>query len=160
MYAAKRGFIGFMGSTGGHVALPSASLYSCTNFGLRGFAAALRREARPHGVHVCLFSPGFIKTQLSEPVWEIFQGYPMRTGTKEAVARAVVKAITKPRRDVIAPVYNRLFILADRMFPAVSDGVSSFYMRRILPRYEARHFEEQPQSPPEPAAGDGRDPPK
>ena len=60
MIERRSGFIGFIGSVGGHVALPAGSVYSATKFGLRGFAGSLRREVKEHGIKVSIISPGFV----------------------------------------------------------------------------------------------------
>jgi len=132
------GYFGFVDSVGGHIALPSAALYSTTKYGMRGFAAALRRETAHLGIDVCIISPGYIKTELTDPVWEIFEGYPMVMGTVDSVAKRIVATIRSPKREVIMPAYNRIFVWLDRTFPSLLDRVGRAYMQKILPRYEAK----------------------
>jgi short-subunit dehydrogenase len=132
------GYIGFVDSVGGHVALPSATLYSTTKFGMRGFAAALRREIAHSGVNVCIISPGYIKTELSSPVWEIMEGYPLIMGTVDCVARAIVKSIRKPKRECVMPAYNKIFIWFDYHLPGLADQVAGFYMRRVFAKYQEK----------------------
>jgi short-subunit dehydrogenase len=138
MKAQRSGYIGFIGSVGGHIALPSAALYSATKFGMRGFAYALRRELKECGINVCLISPGYIKTELTDPVWEIMKGYPMAMGNVDSVVAAILKSIAKPTREIVMPFYYRSFVWVDKNIPFVTDAVARFYMKKILAGYEAR----------------------
>jgi short-subunit dehydrogenase len=138
MISQKSGYFGFVGSVGGHIPLPTASIYSTTKFGMRGFAMALRREVRGHGIHVCLISPGYIKTELTDEVWDIMKGYPMAMGSVDSVAAAIVKSISHPRRELIMPFYYRNFVWVERNLTFVTDAVAKFYMTKIFAGYDAR----------------------
>ena len=61
-----RGRIVNVSSIGGRVALPLASAYNASKFGLEGMSDSLRRELRSQGVDVILIEPGGVKT----PIWE------------------------------------------------------------------------------------------
>jgi NAD(P)-dependent dehydrogenase (short-subunit alcohol dehydrogenase family) len=61
-----RGRVVNMSSIGGRVALPLFGPYAASKFGLEAFTDTLRRELRPHGVHVVSVEPGGIAT----PIWE------------------------------------------------------------------------------------------
>jgi short-subunit dehydrogenase len=50
-------------STAGRVARPNSGAYSASKFALVGWSDALHGEERPHGVHVGLVLPGFVKTE-------------------------------------------------------------------------------------------------
>lgn len=102
------GFIN-IASVAGHIG--SAGLYSATKFGLRGLSESLRRELRPHGIHVSILSPGFVRTEMTEAV-----NFPMPG--PEVIARAVSRLIRRPRREVVVPGWYRLLIWLDRLAPA------------------------------------------
>jgi NAD(P)-dependent dehydrogenase (short-subunit alcohol dehydrogenase family) len=72
---ARRGRIVNMGSIAGRVALPLMGPYAASKYALEAISDALRRELRPHGVHVAIVRPGSIAT----PIWE--------KGTAEAERR-------------------------------------------------------------------------
>jgi NAD(P)-dependent dehydrogenase (short-subunit alcohol dehydrogenase family) len=61
-----RGRVINMSSIGGRVALPLFGPYAASKFGLEAFTDTLRRELRPHGVHVVSVEPGGIAT----PIWQ------------------------------------------------------------------------------------------
>jgi short-subunit dehydrogenase len=145
MLSQGSGFIGFVDSVGGHIAIPSASLYSATKFGLRGFAGALRREVKAQGIQVSIISPGFIATRLTEDVREIFDKIKVPMGTPEQVANIILKVIDHPQREIIFPGYYRLFAWFERNTPWMIDFVASRYLTRVLPKYAARHTSERQQ---------------
>src|SRR3954469_14995352 len=62
---SARGRIVMVSSIGGRVALPLASPYNASKFGLEGLSDSLRRELRSHDVDVILVEPGGVKT----PIW-------------------------------------------------------------------------------------------
>lgn len=150
MLARRKGFIGFVNSVGGHIALPSAALYSTTKFALRGFATALRREIRASGVHVSVISPGFIATELTAEVRRVFRGLPVHMPSPEYVSRAIVRTIAHPRHEVVAPSYYRIFIWLENNLPGAMNYVARQYMKHIMPRYRQQEVKlEQRAVPPE-----------
>jgi uncharacterized protein len=50
-------------STAGRVARPVSGAYSASKFALAGWTDALHGEEKPHGVHVGMVLPGFIRTE-------------------------------------------------------------------------------------------------
>lgn len=98
------GVIVNVGSVAGEVA--TSGMYAATKFGLRGLSDALRRELRYDGIGVVLIAPGLIRTPMTEGVKIPMPG-------PEAVARAIVGAIRRPRRRVIVPwLYLPLIYIA------------------------------------------------
>jgi NAD(P)-dependent dehydrogenase (short-subunit alcohol dehydrogenase family) len=62
---AARGRVVNMSSIGGRMALPLFGPYAASKYALEAMGDALRRELRPHGVHVVAIEPGAIAT----PIW-------------------------------------------------------------------------------------------
>ena len=62
MKSQGNGDIFILGSEAGVIGKKKATLYSAAKFGLRGFAQALRNEAGPAGVRICLINPGMVRT--------------------------------------------------------------------------------------------------
>jgi uncharacterized protein len=80
-------------STAARVSRPGSGAYSASKFALAGWSDSLHAEERPHGVHVGLVLPGFIKTEgfparelLASPVTRWIVSKP------EVVAEAIVAA--------------------------------------------------------------------
>jgi short-subunit dehydrogenase len=90
-------------STAGRVSRPESGAYSASKFALAGWTDALYAEERPHGVHVGLVLPGFVRTEgfparelLASPITRWIVSKP------EVVAEAIVDAGPggKPERYV------------------------------------------------------------
>ncbi len=124
-----------MSSVAGWVAPPLYSIYSATKFGVRGFTAALRREARPLGIHVSGIYPGpavtefgehtgkyEVKEKLSTPSWARMSA--------EFVAQKVVRLAKRPRRTLILPWWFAPVIWFDKHFPAISDFFQSQFFKK------------------------------
>jgi len=106
----RAGRIVVVGSVVGGVPLPYHGAYSAAKAGLDGYATALRRELRDHGVSVSLVEPGPTRTGLNEraaadrpddgpytAAYEQFRGYAPESVSPERVADAVVTALTADR---------------------------------------------------------------
>jgi short-subunit dehydrogenase len=124
MIKRRSGFIGFIGSVGGHVALPAGSIYSATKFGLRGFAGALRREVKEHGIKVSIISPGFVATQMTDDVYSVTTSLRLRMVSADHVAKIIADSIDRPRREIVVPGYYRIFAWLERNFPFIIDRIS------------------------------------
>jgi len=53
-------------SISGGVTLPFLGAYAASKHALESLSLSLRRELQPTGVHSCLISPGFVKTQMAD----------------------------------------------------------------------------------------------
>ena len=67
-------------STAGRVARAGSGAYSASKFALAGWTDALHAEEKPHGVHVGLVLPGFIRTE----------GFPAEELRERALTRWIV----------------------------------------------------------------------
>ena len=112
MIVRQHGSIVSVASVAGLVAV--APVYSATKFGLRGFSLSLRRELRGTGISVSLVSPGFIRTPMNASMRRRLPG-------PEIVARAIVRQILHPRREIIVPRRYRVAVWAERFFPGLVD---------------------------------------
>lgn len=132
----SRGSIIFTSSIAGLIGLPTATLYCAAKSGLRGFADALRIELAPEGVHVGVVYVGFTenepdKTVLGDGGREISPG---RQGhmSRQAVARAFVRLITRRRRQVILTPIGRSAAILTRVAPALVERAIVFARRTHL----------------------------
>jgi short-subunit dehydrogenase len=131
MIERRSGFIGFIGSIGGHVALPAGATYSTTKFGLRGFAGALRREVKEHGIKVSIISPGFVSTRLADDLRNVTARLRLRMLSADHVAKVIADAIDRPRREIIVPRYYHVFTWLERRLPFIIDRLSDWILATL-----------------------------
>jgi short-subunit dehydrogenase len=80
-------------STAARVSRPNSGSYSVSKFALAGWNDALHNEEAPHGIHVGMVLPGFIKTE-GFPAAELLANPATRwiVSRPERVAEAIVEA--------------------------------------------------------------------
>lgn len=103
-------------STAGRVGRGGSGAYSAAKFALSGWTDALYQEEKPHGVHVGLVQPGFIKTE-GFPAAELTAKASTRwmVSTPEKAAEAIADCALRgkaeryvPRAYAIVPVLRTL----------------------------------------------------
>jgi NAD(P)-dependent dehydrogenase (short-subunit alcohol dehydrogenase family) len=122
-----------VGSLLGKVATPLMSSYVAGKWAVHGLVRTLQVEARETpGVEVSLVTPGSVDT----PVYRQAASYLGRTGRPpppvdppEKVARAVLSALDRPRREISVGVANPFIVLGFRAAPAVFDALVLPLMR-------------------------------
>jgi NAD(P)-dependent dehydrogenase (short-subunit alcohol dehydrogenase family) len=122
-----------VGSLLGKIATPYMSSYVTAKWGLLGLARTLQIEARQTpGIGISLVSPGGVDT----PVYSQAASYLGRGGRPpppvdppEKVARAILRALDRPRRDVSVGIANPVVILGFRTLPAAYDRLVGPLMR-------------------------------
>jgi len=114
MMARGRGAIVNVGSIAGEAGV--MGIYSASKFGLRGLTDTVRREARSSNIGVTLIEPGFVRSRMNAAMGD---GLP----SPDIVARAVVRAVSRPRRCVIVPRYYAVPIVIAKLFPGLVDRV-------------------------------------
>jgi NAD(P)-dependent dehydrogenase (short-subunit alcohol dehydrogenase family) len=129
-----RGVLVFTASLDGHVAAPHVSAYVASKWAVRGFAESLRQELRGYpDIHVASVSPASIDTPLFQHAAN-FSGRRIKalTPTYEPakVARAIVRLIERPRREVIVGGAGKLLSLQRRLSPALADRMVALQMGR------------------------------
>ena len=128
MVARGSGHISFVGSLSSLAASPTASMYSATKFGLRGFAHAARQDLHGTGVGVSVVLPGFIRDagMFANAGARLPAG--MRTSSPEQVGAGVIRSIVRNKIEVaVAPREMHLGALLGSVAPALS----GYLQRRI-----------------------------
>ncbi|MGH7882874.1 MAG: SDR family NAD(P)-dependent oxidoreductase [Candidatus Dormibacteraceae bacterium] len=128
MLAARSGVIINVASVVGFRAMPYSALYSASKHAVLGMSHALRGELKGSGIKISVVCPGITDT-------EFFQGIPPEgplVNSADHVAKAIVRAIRWPRRDVIIAPY-RLVHLLEPVWGGLLDGVMANFRRRTYP---------------------------
>jgi short-subunit dehydrogenase len=158
MLARGQGHIVNIASVAGLAPVPYASVYSATKHAIVGFSQSLRFEVLEDGVGVSVVCPGFVREAglFHDNTGGETSSQP--TVTPQAVADAVVKAITGNRdRVIVSPAMLKLTPLVTGLSPSLPARVARMTgayaaMRGVAERLKA----EEAVTP----AGNGATPPK
>jgi short-subunit dehydrogenase len=127
MIKRRSGHIINMGSLGGYVAAPTYTAYAASKFAVRGFSEALRREVGIYGISVSAIYPGGVATEFSKKA-----GIRRKTGattpaslrlSADDVARAILRLVRKPRRELVIPWSMRFVVWFNILFPGLVDWI-------------------------------------
>jgi short-subunit dehydrogenase len=104
-------------SVAGTITAGTSGIYSASKHAQVSFSRAVTAELRPQGVRVHTILPGFAETE----------GFPQRSvfprlmhpliAEPEDVARAIIHALDRGKREVYVPWYYRFATLAQALFP-------------------------------------------
>jgi len=114
-------------STAGRVARARTGAYSASKFALVGWTDSLYAEEKPHGVHVGMVLPGFVRTE-GFPATELREKAVTRwiVSKPEKVAEAIVEAGPGGRAERYVPrpygIFAALRILAPSLVRRVLSG--------------------------------------
>jgi 3-dehydrosphinganine reductase len=124
---AGRGTIVTTSSMAGLTGVFGYAGYSASKFAVVGFSEALRRELRPHGVHVATLcppntrTPGFDEENRTKPPEVLVAEEKIRTLEPEQVADYLLKVLPRRPNLVIPALDGRLGHSVIRHFPRLAD---------------------------------------
>lgn len=108
MIAEKSGLVLMISSMAGKYGFPGEAVYCATKFAQVGFAQALDKELRPHGIKVGLICPGGVKTEFALGLGRTVEGVAASTMLEpEDVAGAVLLACTQSPGSRIIEIQMR-----------------------------------------------------
>ncbi|CAM3903452.1 SDR family NAD(P)-dependent oxidoreductase [Nocardioides zeicaulis] len=120
------------------IAVPSMSTYCTAKWAQLGLVRSLQGETRrERDLHVSLVLPGAIDTPIYAQggSWAGRAGHaPPPVVAPEAVARACVRALDRPRRMVHVGPANRVAVAGFRLLPGVYDVLAPFLVDRVVLR--------------------------
>src|SRR5438552_226935 len=110
----------------GKRSVPLLAAYSATKFGLWGFSQSLRLELQPHGIQVCHFCPTSTATEFHTLAgMETAGRSALALDSADRVAAAMLKAVTKRKREHIMSLTERILIKCHLLAPALTDRLLS-----------------------------------
>ncbi|MBS4749548.1 SDR family NAD(P)-dependent oxidoreductase [Granulicatella sp. zg-ZJ] len=124
LYKQGKGHIIFVASQASKMATPKSSIYSATKFGLRGYANALRLEAKKHGIFVTTVNPGPIDTgffDIADKTGQYQKAVANTMLTAKDVARKISRRIFRPTREINLPFSMAVAAVLYEVLPTVSD---------------------------------------
>lgn len=133
-----RGIFVNMISVGGFAAVPYATAYSASKFGLRGFAEALRGELAVHpDIHICDVYPAFVDApgiaHAANYTGRALSAPPPLLDPRE-VADAIVRLSRRPKPTTMIGVATPLIRIGHFLSPELSTRLMSLFMRSYLRR--------------------------
>lgn len=123
MKARRRGQIANVGSIFGSINFAHFATYSSAKAGMRALSQSLRRELAGTGVAVTYVAPRAVATPFnSDRVNEFARLTGMAVDDPDRIARRIVAAIRKDRRDVYLGFPESVFVRLNALAPSVIDG--------------------------------------
>ncbi|MFJ3816570.1 SDR family NAD(P)-dependent oxidoreductase [Streptomyces sp. NPDC090056] len=127
-----------IGSLYGRLPSPYVAPYVTSKWGLLGFSEVLRQEVRDTpGIAVCSVLPGAVDT----PIYRHAANYVGRrirplppVTSPERVVAAVVRAIDRPRREIVVGRTQRVGVWAHRLVPGLYDRLIGPVVRAFAVR--------------------------
>ncbi|MHB1354426.1 MAG: SDR family oxidoreductase [Anaerolineae bacterium] len=139
----SRGRLVNVSSLGGFLAVPGASSYAASKFGVVGFSDAVRMEVAARGVSVTLIGPYWVVTELNQHSVDQYglpdaaKGqavYTRRMMTAEQCARLTLRAAAGRRRQVLMGP-GLAAALAKLIVPGLTDKATiAIFLRPALER--------------------------
>ncbi|WP_214893120.1 SDR family oxidoreductase [Exiguobacterium sp. H66] len=130
-FLRPNGMIVNVASQAGKLPTPKSTIYCMTKASLLQFSNALRLELRPKGIHVMTVNPGPIATEFFVRA-DLSRKYEKNVVSillsKESLAKTVVRAIERQKREVNAPWWMELSAKAYAVCPRLIEwlGKSGF----------------------------------
>ena len=119
-------------SVAGHIPMPYMAAYSASKHALISIGKAARLELAGRNIRVCTVSPGYIATDFSANAVKGANRQRMSAAkhrvSAERCARAIFRAYSKNKREVVVPWSYWLAVCFYEIFP----GIVEFGMRRML----------------------------
>ena len=130
MFERGDGTILNIGSVAGRVPYPSMATYGASKAALHAFTQALRGEVAHRGVRVVTVIPGHSSGGAGPTV--ALEGPTLETPAQ--IARTILRAARRPRREVVSGLPNRIFLRVARLSPWFAEGAMASFAKRSLPK--------------------------
>jgi short-subunit dehydrogenase len=121
MVAAGRGHVVFVSSIAGCMGVADEAVYSATKAGLRTFADSVRLALDGRGVGVSVVVPGVVDTPFFVRRGRVYDRARPRPVPADEVARVLVDAVVRGRREVFVPGWLRMPARLRGMAPGLVD---------------------------------------
>jgi short-subunit dehydrogenase len=120
--AGRRPIIVNISSVLGHVGVPGCAEYCASKFAMQGLSESLRAELARDGIDVLVVSPSTTQTEFFDRAIDarkpnFFEG--MRGWPSERVARAIVRAIRRGKREILVGPGAKALVWSGRLFPGI-----------------------------------------
>ncbi len=130
MLKQKSGHIVNVASVAASFGIPAMAGYCASKFAMLGFSESLYHELKGSGVGITVVSPIMVKTNFFDH--NSFNKMPKYTIALSAVtvAKAVARAASSPRLEIVTPQFIRLAIWFKQTFPYLTNPIIGEIFRR------------------------------
>ena len=130
LLSSKGSVVGVI-SIAGFIGLPGRTGYSASKFAIRGFLNTLRIEHLHDGLHVMIFAPGYIATDIRKKALLAdgsAQGSTPRQEEKMMTAQRagelLVRGVRKRKAEVVLTPLGKLTLIVSKLFPRLCDRLT------------------------------------
>ncbi len=131
MLDQKFGHIVNVASVAASFGLPGMASYCASKFAMLGFSEGLYHELKGTGVGVTVVSPIMVRTNFFDNT--SFKSVPKYSPTSlssKTVAKAVIKAASSSRLEIIVPPFVRVAVWAKQTFPYLINPILTSIFKR------------------------------
>lgn len=135
MLECRSGHIVNVASVAGSFGIPGMSAYCASKFAMLGFSESLYHELKSKGVGITVVSPIMVRTNFFDN--KSFNKMPRYTHALSAktVAKAVLRAASSPRLEIVVPQYVRAAIWFKQTFPYLVNPIIGAIFGRSIKKY-------------------------
>ena len=133
MIEQKSGHIVNVASVAASFGLPGIASYCASKFAMLGFSEGLQHELKNTGVGITVVSPIMVRTNFFDhKSFETMPKYSPTSLSAKTVAKAVVKAASSPRLEIIVPSIVRAAVWAKHTIPfAINPIIGSAFKKQL-----------------------------
>ena len=133
MLQQHSGHIVNVASVAASFGLPGIATYCASKFAMLGFSEGLYHELKGTGVGVTVVSPIMVRTNFfNNPSFKSMPKYSPASLSSKTVAKAVVKAASSSRLEIIVPSIVRGAVWAKHTFPYLINPILAASFRKQL----------------------------
>ncbi|HET7578412.1 MAG TPA: SDR family oxidoreductase [Bacillales bacterium] len=132
MVDRNSGHIINVASLAGKIATPKSTVYSATKHAVLGFSNGLRMEVADQNIHVTTVNPGPVNTNffnIADESGDYVKNVAGFMLEPDDVARKVVRAMEKPRREINVPFAMSAGTRIYQLFPWVTEKMIGKFMK-------------------------------
>ena len=133
MLEQKTGHIVNVASVAGSFGLPGIASYCASKFAMLGFSEGLYHELKGTGVGITIVSPIMVRTDFfNHPSFKSMPKYSPTSLSSKTVAKAIVKAATSPRLEIIIPSFVRGAVWLKHTIPYLINPILGAAFRKQM----------------------------
>ena len=133
MIQKKSGHIVNVASVAASFGLPGIASYCASKFAMLGFSEGLKHELKGTGVGITVVSPIMVRTDFFDhPSFQKMPKYSPLSLSDKTVAKAILRAASSPRLEIIVPSVVRVAVWLKHTFPYLINPILGMAFKKQL----------------------------